>query len=92
MSTHIFTILSLIRVQRSHHLHALQSKPFKSMLNPKYIKYALFGQTWKPIVVYLFVYLACFAFYVGLLPDCDDKREEVHSNVSTDCFMYLGSC
>ena len=53
------------------------------MLNPKYLKYALFGQTWKPIIVYLFVYLACFTFYVGLLQDCDDKTEENHSNVNS---------
>ena len=44
----------------------LQERPLRAMCNPKYIKYGLLGQAWKPVVVYLVVHIICIIFYANL--------------------------
>ena len=63
----------LISVQRASH-HALHASPLLSMFNPRYMKHALFGQTWKPIVVYQIVQV-CVLIFHECLENCDMKQE-----------------
>ena len=41
------------------------------MFNLKYMKHAVFGQTWRPVVCYLAVQIAVLIFYEFMLGNCE---------------------
>ena len=66
----------------------LQERPLRAMCNPKYIRYGLLGQAWKPVVVYLVVHIICMIFYANL-GDCESYHDTVGKTVTKKKFWSL---
>ena len=59
--------IEVLKVEKNSLKHStLQERPLRAMCNPKYIRYGLLGQAWKPVVVYLVVHIICILFYANL--------------------------
>ena len=75
------------RVEKNSLRHStLQERPLRAMCNPKYIKYGLLGQAWKPVVVYLVVHIICIIFYANL-DECKYKIEGFEK-VRIDFYLF----
>ena len=80
---------SFYRVKQVH--NDLHERPLMSMFKPKYFRYSLFAQTWKPMVVFLVLFYIMLIFYDKLPTKLDCKLYNSDPNVKLNHTSIVSS-